>query len=579
MGNFLSDLVQKRNIKTIENSINVSNYGNREEYPNKTKTSSNFASNPIINGVFKGAKRIQNKGSQISYTLQMSGKRIVKSISNKKRPQKHHRNNQQKNNIDDPSSKYDKRDVTLLWGTSTWEEHCQQIQMIVTKARSSHLKGALALHALGFEYRRNVNEKHKQSYDKSNNESENFENDSIDEYATYASINSSRQSLFSRSSVSTSDTTVAGANLSSQHPSCAENISVIPVVHQYGLSQGEKYEPEKGAIDEHDVDYPCNNRLQLYHLQSKTFINEGNRKHFIADGEMYDQIARFCQEVVHEMMIHEADLEWFTICNDTLHNDDNNNIDYSDEQCNEQIRVLISKNLKATMQKSFNEKNLPDTNERHAQTLVIITGKGKVRAGIFSRQHLLTTGMESSTAFSFVREAVKRNMNIVMLDPNARGDEESMNTFEKSLSQLFSFIENVDHENHDHLNNSYYVLAHSQGGAQLVRFLLQQKQYNLLLSQINAIAFTDSTHNIQWVKENHILKSFLTSERCVYFKSSNVEHDHDWENHKTGDHVEPDEFWEHRFGNIKTIWAGTKEHSLMNWEARHLIWDHFELCI
>ena len=34
------------------------------------------------------------------------------------------------------------------------------------------------------------------------------------------------------------------------------------------------------------------------------------------------------------------------------------------------------------------------------------------------------------------------------------------------------------------------------------------------------------------------------------------------------------EYWKHRFGTIKTIWAGTKEHALTNYTSRYHILDH-----
>jgi len=41
-------------------------------------------------------------------------------------------------------------------------------------------------------------------------------------------------------------------------------------------------------------------------------------------------------------------------------------------------------------------------------TLLIATGRGKVRAGIFSRHHLLTAGIEMGTSWHCIREARMR---------------------------------------------------------------------------------------------------------------------------------------------------------------------------
>ena len=75
------------------------------------------------------------------------------------------------------------------------------------------------------------------------------------------------------------------------------------------------------------------------------------------------------------------------------------------------------------------------------KTLIIVTGKGKVRAGIFSRQ-LLCSGMEASTALPMAIEAKKRGMKIFILDPNVRGDRNVMATFEQPMHALFGGIIN-----------------------------------------------------------------------------------------------------------------------------------------
>jgi len=205
--------------------------------------------------------------------------------------------------------------------------------------------------------------------------------------------------------------------------------------------------------------------------------------------------------------------------------------------------------------------------------MLIATGNGKVRAGIFSRQHLLITGIEASTALPIVREARRRGMSVVLLDPNARGDRLAMHTFEQSLD----ILSNKDSkETTEAAKDHLYVLAHSAAGAQLVQYL-NQKENETLLQRINAVAFTDSTHNIQWTKDNHQLQSLLQSKNCLYFKSSNPHRDDDWDKTVAGESVRVDDFWRHRFGGIRTLWAGTHEHSLTNYFARHHIWDHFDV--
>jgi hypothetical protein len=67
----------------------------------------------------------------------------------------------------------------------------------------------------------------------------------------------------------------------------------------------------------------------------------------------------------------------------------------------------------------------------------------------------------------------------------------------------------------------------------------------------------------------------LQSDRCVYFRCANPR-DSQWYIHAAGDPVQTDNFWKHRFGSIRTLWAGTDEHSLTNWFAHAKIWEHFD---
>jgi hypothetical protein len=293
---------------------------------------------------------------------------------------------------------------------------------------------------------------------------------------------------------------------------------------------------------------------RLFHTESNTMITMKNRKEFIADGDMYDQVARLCQEYAQEVMIEEGDLEWVTVC------EAGNNP--------EPIRALVSAAI------ANNEETL-----EKVPTLLIATGKGKVRAGIFSRQHLLTTGMECSTAVPVIREAKKRGMNCVLLDPNVHGDRLGMATFEKSMARIFRRLESDEATAADRpplASSDLFVLSHSQSGAQFARYLLDKS--NLYVPHIRAVAFTDSTHNIQWTRDKEDLNFLLQSDRSVYFKvSKDSPSDSSLKPLKTaGEIVDTDHFWEHRFGKLETRCAGTTDHTLTNWFARQHIWKHFD---
>mmetsp|Transcript_57772 Transcript_57772/g.141104 ORF Transcript_57772/g.141104 Transcript_57772/m.141104 type:complete len:626 (-) Transcript_57772:95-1972(-) len=335
---------------------------------------------------------------------------------------------------------------------------------------------------------------------------------------------------------------------------------------------------------------PPKSMAMLFHTPTSTLITTKNRKKFIADGDMYDTIARVAMEYSQEVMMNDASLEWVTV----------------EESANnpEPIRALVSKCL-------LEDETLLDT----APTLLVITGKGKVRAGIFSRQHLLVSGMECSTAIPIVREAKTRNMNVIMLDPNVHGDRLGMVTFEKSMAKIFrrweeghqareeereddddddkitsrskkvltnessdsssSAIRGTNREVSSSRRQDLFVLSHSASGAQLQRYLLDH--YKHYVPHIRAICFTDSTHNIQWTKGKDELQELLESERSVYFKSSK-EPSEDLLNPlpSLGKKLETDGYWRHRFGSISTRCAGTSEHSLTNFFTQPEMWKHFD---
>jgi hypothetical protein len=292
-----------------------------------------------------------------------------------------------------------------------------------------------------------------------------------------------------------------------------------------------------------------------------------------------------------------------------------------------------------------------NTNNTTKSTLLIATGRGKVRAGIFSRHHLLTSGIQVGTAWHFIREARThhRNWGVAIIDPNARGEEVGYETFKRSVSRLFScddlgaLVETSDECIGDHqqqqqqqqgvmprqqsvnsfistgsssINNrttttpsstsAIYILAHSAAGGQLVRHLREDPT---LLPSIKAIAFTDSTHNVQWCKSNPTLKEFLQKENCVYIRSNDVRSSQSCVRvssrgkdiqagpstgavsaaaticrnkscscitQASGQTVDTDQFWQHRFGDIRTVWAGTPDHSLSNYSGLDCIMDHFD---
>ena len=307
---------------------------------------------------------------------------------------------------------------------------------------------------------------------------------------------------------------------------------------------------------------------RLYHVPSNTAIMKENRQMFIADGKMYDAVADLCQAVAQEIMAETCDLVWVTIC-------DGRGGGLHAQHQKRHAQVTTRSNAIGTVQdpiRALVGRNPTDLDTSPRDTFLIATGKGKVRAGIFSRHHLLTTGLEPSTALPLLYEARKRGMNCAVIDPNARGDGVGMNTFEVSLRSLFEQSSKTRGEKKDNgsagvpatgtaiptadVDGSIYVLAHSAAGGQLVRYLLAQPDGESFLSRLRCITFTDSTHSIQWLKKHPHVSSLLESSMALYLRSANPMRDDNWENASPGDECPGDHFWSHRFGETKTVWAG-----------------------
>jgi hypothetical protein len=455
------------------------------------------------------------------------------------------------------------RGGVLLQGCESAEEHYALIQGVLLKQKGMHGEDGLA--AAGMEYRLVPCDEHDTTVDESQLEvvdSGHGESDSDDGHVglLLQGLGTGTMSPVS-SQPDLVDTTHTGSSLRSSTESLFE-VSV--------------HTPSPTTCSDSPFCHLCMHRL--FHTASNTMINEGNRKKFIADGDMYEAIARLCQEYAHKAMCDEGNLEWVTISKDET------------GQGKEPIRALVNCNHPLIQITSDSQRGGEALTGR--PTLLIATGKGKVRAGIFSRQHLMCTGLESATALPIVREAVMRQLNVVIVDPNVHGDALGMVTFEKTMAGLFGQWESSDEDDDNDedketledyaqvtplQSRDLYILSHSASGSQLARYLLDKSPY--YLPHIRAIAFTDSTHNIQWCKtaENDDLYHKLQSPECVYFRCASVRRDgNQWYLHSAGEPIKTDTFWQRRFGKIQTYWAGTDEHSLTNWYSHAKIWEHFD---
>ena len=342
----------------------------------------------------------------------------------------------------------------------------------------------------------------------------------------------------------------------------------------------------------------CDNRL--VHIDTNEVITKKNLKRFVADGEMYEEIVRLCQEYAQECMREEGSLHWVSVCEDVQKGNPirilvDREYPVHGNDCDDLLNHSIHDNIQERVQNEQHQHkdktctSIRSGNNEEVETLLITTGKGKVRAGIFSRQHLLISGVESSTALPIIRDAKRRKMRVAILDPNARGDRSGMSTYEQSMRVLFGSTnanEGVNENSNGNDNTDYQsrigtgpvcILAHSASGSQLTRYLQTEGQH--MLPRIKSIAFTDSNHSIQWLKNHSQIASFFQSPSTLYIRSSNVDRDHDWERHQCGDQCETSEHWKHRFGTTCTIWAGTTDHSLTNFTSQEQIWEHFDKCL
>lgn len=453
-----------------------------------------------------------------------------------------------------------KKDIVLLYGCETVEEHYQKVKDQMELIRPLH--GKEGLRAIELEYRMVHCDAHKQCEELVCAEDSDSADDDL---APVFKHNPGALSSVPESSITTSQRSSLCSTVS--QPSSSQASPALPL--ETFPSGGDDLVPDKRLC------HWCMQRL--FHIPSGLIIDENNRKQFCADGDMYEEVARLCQEYAQDLMCKEANLEWHVVesASENGHKDP--------------IRMMVSKDHPV-----LKEGNVDGENGRRL-TLLIATGRGKVRAGIFSRMHVMCAGLESATAIPMIREAAARHINVIVLDPNVHGDANGFVTFTKCMDHYY-------HKMNDSLNETgLYVLSHSASGGHMARYLLDKPDD--VLAHFHAIAFTDSTHNIQWTKKkpinNHAprslfaatksftdeqnegtaspLQEFLESERCVYFRCANVRRDGPkWYIHPAGEPAQTDAFWTHRFGKIRTFWAGTDEHSLTNWYSHAKIWEHFD---
>ena len=267
--------------------------------------------------------------------------------------------------------------------------------------------------------------------------------------------------------------------------------------------------------------------------------------------------------------------------------------------------------------------------QRHYQqrknTLIVIGGKGISRCGLVSVRQLLGAGIERGSCSYHIQTALRRKWHVIVLDPNAEGKWTPRGGFDvitKSLDRLLfmdsrpesisSRIMGMDDDDDSDSDDSddddenfaknggsvggggtnagtttakkkpnLYFFCHSAAGGHIVRYLLDQTIN--FQRRIAKLCFSDSTHRLSWAdpKDHMYLHNVLLQDPqyALYIRNNSLGRDYPL--YKTpmpgddcGDTV--DHWWIHRYGNLRTVWAGTADHSLMVFEARKVVWDFFD---
>ncbi len=277
---------------------------------------------------------------------------------------------------------------------------------------------------------------------------------------------------------------------------------------------------------------------RLFHKATGIMITQENRKMYIPDGPSFDKVIQCCQQVAQQRLQNDYGLRWIEL--------------FRFE--GEPIYALASPDYAI------------DTPLK--PILMVFTGKGKSRAGVLSVRELVVSGLERGSAIYHIQHAIQRGWRVIILDPNARGKTEGLLLIRCSLDYLvWNSISLV------------YILSHSAAGGYLVHYLLEGEHRQELLTRIQGLVFTDSTHNIQWTKDDKHVKEFLQSQRVLYIRNCSENPSDTFANHKNkkaGEHHEGNHWWFRRFGCIQTVWAGTTDHAAMCWVARKVIWDFFD---
>ena len=355
---------------------------------------------------------------------------------------------------------------------------------------------------------------------------------------------------------SISNTTTTTSHSTDEHiGDSKENVCVVDSMEDLAREKGLEFRMVLCSKHDAQVESPSKSTIwncdkcvtRLFHA-SGVPITPKNRAQYIPDGTVFDQVSNVCQKYAQEQLVNDFQLKFITLCQE----DPNQPV----------IQALVNETYETQMQ------------NHHRPTLLILPGKGKSRAGILSVKHLLISGIDVGSASYPIGQALSRKWNVVCLDPNAWGVFQGRSVFDMSLDKLL-LLESDDNERIAPIA----ILAHSASGGYIVRYLLTGNQRNRLYPRLACMAFSDSTHRLAWARKNRSLYRFLQSSKCLLIRNNHLgsEFPHiAYQQPIAGDDCEVDQWWTSRFGSLRTVWAGTTDHSLVCWMARFVVWEFFD---
>ena len=155
--------------------------------------------------------------------------------------------------------------------------------------------------------------------------------------------------------------------------------------------------------------------------------------------------------------------------------------------------------------------------------LVLITGKGGPRAGIWGRQLCIADSLEHGSAWTMMHAAVSRGWAVLAFDPNRNTDDDgrkipgSKTPEEHCVTAWRAFVTGVSNgPAGPSPARQIGVIAHSAGGGWLISCLQPQHTPDDQLHRIRGLAFTDSIHTMARRKLDDARFEILSKRACQW---------------------------------------------------------------